>query len=71
MMEKDIRVMQLEDLKSGIFSGLFVVEELNSSFAMRRRWEYEKKGEAEKKYNQLISEGIYPAFLKKYAKFSF
>lgn len=71
MYEKDIRAAQLEDLKSGIFSGMFVVEELNSSFLVRQKWEFEKKEDAERKYSELANSGIYTAFLRKYAKFDF
>ena len=71
MTEKQKRAEQLEKLKSGINPGIFVVEHLNSSFIVRKKWEYETKEEAERKFCDLRKSGVCPAFINCYVRFTF
>ena len=71
MTEKQKRAEQLEKLKNGVNPGIFVVEHLNSSFAVFKKWEYETQEEAERKSRDLRKSGIYPAFINCYVKFVF
>lgn len=71
MTEKQKRTDQLEKLKSGVNPGIFVVEYLNSSFAVFKKWEYEAQEEAEIKFRDLRKSGVYPAFINCYVKFTF
>lgn len=71
MTEKQKRAEQLEKLKNGVNPGIFVVEHLNSSFTVFKKWEYETQEEAERKFQELRKYGIYPAFINCYVKFAF
>jgi len=70
MTEKEKRVQQLVELKSGVFPGIWVVEQLNSAFHPVHKWEYETKQEAESKFYELRKGGIYPAFINTYVRFT-
>lgn len=68
--EKEIRAAQLEELKGGIFPGIYVTERKNSPFTVVERWEFESKEESEAKYRELLDSGIPSAFLDCYVKFT-
>lgn len=68
--QKEIRAAQLEELKGGIFPGIYVTERRNSSFTVVERWEFENKEESEAKYRELLDSGIPSAFLDCYVKFT-
>lgn len=71
MTERQIRAEQLEQLKNGIHPGKFIVEKLNSSFVVSKKWEYDTQEEAEVKFADLMKSGVHPAFINRYVKFTF
>ena len=71
MTERQIRAEQLEKLKNGIHPGKFIVEKLNSVFVVSKKWEYDTQEEAEMKVSDLMKSGVHPAFINRYAKFTF
>ena len=68
--EKEIRTAQLEELKKGVFPGIYVIERRNSSFITVEQWEFENEEKSEAKYQELLDSGISPLFLNCYVKFT-
>ena len=69
--EKEIRTAQLEELKKGVFPGIYVIERRNSSFITVEQWEFESEEKSEAKYQELLDSGIPSVFLNYYVKFTF